>query len=568
MGGFRSFSRRRVAATLALSVAFAVGLAVRWAIETPVYALGSDHVQHLLLAKSLAAGEGFHSGGSQHPDLTRPPLIPVLTAGLSWLTGDVDTAAKILVLLASALVVVPLYVLARDTFGRRAGLAALPIGALSGLVATAGLMTEPLFVLFGLSAAAATWSAVRRGRFAGLLAAGALSGACALARFEGLALVPPLALWAAVGAGRPYRDPATRTRALFALALVGGALSVYGPYAAWVSVKLGRWEPAPGIQYLRDTRTVSDRLRLRDVEEGPHVEWFERSQYLVAADHRRRILETYFTEGTLLAPDPGMAGTDGPIDSEATPPRWIDLAKRRAAITLRNLRDIPYNLHAAGLLPVVAVVLGAAGVTAALRTRRSRRALGYLASLAAVAFAPALSHVEARFLYLPFALGLVVSAGGWGWLARRLPLPRGGAARVVRVAVHVGIALAIAYTGVRRHHMGHSGRFQVASFRKALAPVVARELPPGPILAVQMHVPFWAGRPYRPIPVGDIGVVLDYARSEGAAGLVFDDKNDLPRRPHLSVLMQDPPPDGLRLVLSRPLPEGGEVRVFALSDPL
>jgi hypothetical protein len=566
MVGFRSFSSRRRAAALALLAALAAGLVVRWAVETPVYALGSDHVQHLLIARSLAAGEGFHSGGSQHPDLTRPPLIPVLTAGLSWSTGaDVETAAKILVLVTSALIVVPLYVLARNAFGWRAGLAALPIGAFSSLVATAGLMTEPLFVLFGLSAAAATWSGLRRGRPLALLAAGAFAGICALSRFEGLALVPLLALWAILGTGRPHRGPATR--AFFALALVGGALALYAPYAAWVSVRLGRWEPAPGIQYLRDTRTVSDRLKLRDVEGGPDVEWFERSQYLVARDHRRRILETYFTDRTLLEPDPDMMGADAAIDHDnGPPPRWMDLAKRRTDITLENLRVIPYTLYDAGLLPALPVALGAIGTIAALRKRRTRRAMAYVASLAAVSFIPATSHVEARFLYLPFVFGLVVSAEGWGWLAGRLPGSRGLAGRVARVAVHAAIVVLIAYTGVH-HHTGHSGRYQVASSRKALGPLVARELPPGPILAVQMHVPFWAGRPYRPIPVGDIALVLDYARSEGAAGLVFDDKNDLPRRPHLSLLMEDPPPAGLRLVLSRPLPGGGEVRVFALSPP-
>ena len=70
-----------------------------------------------------------------------------------------------------------------------------------------------------------------------------------------------------------------------------------------------------------------------------------------------------------------------------------------------------------------------------------------------------------------------------------------------------------------------------------------------------MQVPYWADRPYLPIPVGEITTVLDYARFERAAGLVYDSSEDLSRRPHLYVLLEQPPPPGLRLTFSMPLPE-------------
>jgi hypothetical protein len=39
-------------------------------------ALLSDSFHYMLLGDALAHGRGFVSGGSQHPDLTRAPLLP------------------------------------------------------------------------------------------------------------------------------------------------------------------------------------------------------------------------------------------------------------------------------------------------------------------------------------------------------------------------------------------------------------------------------------------------------------------------------------------------------------
>jgi 4-amino-4-deoxy-L-arabinose transferase-like glycosyltransferase len=567
MGRVGRFTRRQTFVAVLLAVA--LGFAIRWAVETPVYAYGSDHFQHLLIARSLAAGEGFSSGGSQHPDLSRPPLFPVLTAGFLLLTGNVELAAQILIVLASALVVVPLFVLARNTFGPRAAMAALPLGALSRLVASAGLMTEPLFLFLGLSAGAATWSAVRRPRYLAFFAAGVVAGASALARFEGVALIPILAAWAAIGSGR--RPPRPGPRLARALALLAGALLLYGPYVAWVSSQTHRWNPTPGVQYLRDMREVSDRLALRSVE-GPWVPWTERAQYLVSADRRHRVLETYFNDGILLEPDHSqLAGSEPPAPpagSGSDPRRWMHLILRRFNIAVGNLSRLPYRLHSSDFLPLAPVALGLVGAISALRLRRTRRALLYLVTLAIAALSPVLSHIEARFLYLPFAVGLIVSAGGWGWIASRLSALRGRGAGIARIAVHVGIASLVASSAFH-HHTGHDARYRRSWFRQQFAAHASRELPPGPILAVQMHVPYWAGRPYRAIPVGDADVLLDYARSQGAVGVFFDSTEDLRRRPHLRTLLEDPPPAGLLLVVVEPLPDNaGEVRLFeVVSEP-
>jgi hypothetical protein len=131
----------------------------------------------------------------------------------------------------------------------------------------------------------------------------------------------------------------------------------------------------------------------------------------------------------------------------------------------------------------------------------------------------------------------------------------------------VTLVALVAFSGLH-HHAGHTLRYQLASFRREFAPVVAAELPPGPVLARQMHVPYWAGRVYRPIPMATPESLLDFARAHGAAGVFLDSVQDMELRPHLSALLEDPPPPGFRLVVSRTRPEGGEVRLFAVApDP-
>jgi hypothetical protein len=211
---------------------------------------------------------------------------------------------------------------------------------------------------------------------------------------------------------------------------------------------------------------------------------------------------------------------------------------------------------------------------------RRGRGLGYLFLLTAGAVAPILSHLEGRFLYTPFALGLVVAAGGWSWLDGRLRnLPgsrpdrdddrsrRGvpGGRPIARIAIHLGLGWMVLAAGMAHAFML---RFQpeVLAVQQEVAALL-EQAPPGALMVIQPHLAYHAGRAYRMLPMGPPSTVLDYARATGASLLALEGSRDLGLRPGLLDSGGGMPPAGFRLLLEKPDPRGGTVQVFALTPP-
>lgn len=582
---------RRAAAALVLAVV--AGLAVRLVLQRRYTPLASDSVHYVLLARALASGQGFVSGGSQHPDLSRSPMLPLLTAGVVRATGlDALSAGRFTVAFTSALLVVPLFFLTRRLFGALAALAALPLGAFSCTLGTAiHVMPAAPYLLFAVGAIAAVWSAGRRPRPALFVAAGALAGAAALARTEGVVIAIAVAGWAVLDVwfrrrtarSRPTRGTRgshgtrgsrrLRTGLARGLLVASAAAAVYGPYAVWASWRLGRLSPIPGMQYVSDIREVCDRLSLRDMD-GPDLPWSERATYVVSADRKQRVLETWFDTRVLLPPAATFAeasrsaGGAAPIPET---PTLHNLTGRRIRIIMQSVRELPFVLREGHYLPVVPVALGMVGLVTALARRSRRRAVFFVAVMGAASFAPLFSHIEARFLYAPFALGLTVAAGGWGWIAARL-LGAGGApglavraVRAVGAAIHVALVAGVAASGVG-HTDGVVEPLARQALHKEIAAEIARVAGDGPVLAVQGNAPFWAERPYRAVPIGSPSIVLDYAHAQAATCLVLEGDRDLRRRPELDPLTHEPAPPGFHLVLKRPSPQGGDLRVFRIES--
>jgi 4-amino-4-deoxy-L-arabinose transferase-like glycosyltransferase len=552
MTGRAALRRRAIAAGV---LAVALGVAARSYWMTDPQPRFSDAYSYLLIARSIADGDGYDTGGSQHPSVTRSPLYPLLLAAASELAPSTESAAWVLSLALGALSAIPLALLARRIGGRAAAVAALGLASVSCLVASAGWgLPEPLYLLLFLSAASASWSASRAPTAARGALAGVLAGLTALTRPEGVVWIAILPLW--LLAGTPA--VAARLKGRFAAAGSAGALAlaVYAPYALWASLSLGRFEPIPGITYLRDMRTVSDIYGLRDGSTPPK-DWTERARFVTDASHRELLLNAWFLERRLVPPDPRFADVSRATERAGQSPLSVGALRRRRNIVLGNLVRIPAALAREHLLPIVPVALGAAGLVSLVRRRRVR-ALAFLAWIFAGTLAPFASHVEERFLYAPFAVGLAVAAVGWGALDRpmRHNLP-------ARIGAHSVLLAAVALAVVRHPFPGRDARAEFRAQRR-LGSEIARELPPGPVLAVRPAVPYWARRPYLPIPLGRPEDVLVYARTQGAVAIILETREDSRRRPELAPLLGDRPPEGFETVLDAPEAGGAPMRVLRI----
>jgi hypothetical protein len=230
---------------LLLLAAVGVGFVVQVFVALRAQPFGSDSFHYLLLAQSLASGHGFVSGGSQHPDATRLPVYPALIACAYLAVRDLERAAILITAAGGAMAVLPLTMLARATFGRRAFGPAVALGTFSCVIGVAWrLLPEAVYLPLALGSVACTWWSVRRPSRDASLLTGVVSAIAAVTRAEGLAWVLFAGSWSFLDGGpaRPGR-PGRWARASLVLLTAG---SIYAVYVATVSVRLGRFEPFPG----------------------------------------------------------------------------------------------------------------------------------------------------------------------------------------------------------------------------------------------------------------------------------------------------------------------------------
>ena len=221
-GLIRRLPRGRVALVGAL-----LGLALVLRLAVAIAAFGSpqsgDAREYDFRARLIASGQGFGAppaflhvtdvprlrptgvqwpGGG--PTAFRPPLYPLLLAGLYAVVGPSDTAGRILQVLIGTAVVALTGLIAFQLWGWRVAGVALGLSAVFAPAIVLGriLLSEPLFVLLMLMAIAAGLQARRRPRdWRWPLATGLLCGLAMLTRSAGIALTPCIALL--VWAGRP-----------------------------------------------------------------------------------------------------------------------------------------------------------------------------------------------------------------------------------------------------------------------------------------------------------------------------------------------------------------------------
>ncbi|HEX2084317.1 MAG TPA: glycosyltransferase family 39 protein [Solirubrobacteraceae bacterium] len=219
--------RLLVAAILALALTLRLGLALLYDPPRPT----GDAVDYELHAIGLAELQSYPASRvAPGSSAFRPPGYPVALAVVYEVFGQGEDAPRVFGAVVGTVAVGLLGIVALLLFGRRAALVAMAIAAVFPplVMVSVATLSEGLFVALVLGALACALAARRDpGRLAWVVAAGALAGAAALTRTNGLVILLPLVL------AVPHRR----------LVLLAAALVVIAPWTIRNATELGAFVP-------------------------------------------------------------------------------------------------------------------------------------------------------------------------------------------------------------------------------------------------------------------------------------------------------------------------------------
>jgi 4-amino-4-deoxy-L-arabinose transferase-like glycosyltransferase len=288
---------RRPLAILGAILFLALGIRLILALQTDTATfLSVDGHDYQEIARNLATGKGFAISHyrwfepapriqpSTHPDLYRPPLLPIVGALLYHLPGDWLVWARLSVIVLSLGMVVLIYLLGTALFGPSIGLVAAAVLAVDPFAVhyASTWSTETLFAVCLLAAIASLAWARRTPRPAYYIATGASLGLACLARPTGLLVFAGLAVWLLVA-----RQRAGRFLAFFPVALT--ALVVVTPWAARNAAVEGI--PNPGTFFGPYNLWLGNNHRMHEIYSAGESEAFTPLlQSMYAEDSKAHVL--------------------------------------------------------------------------------------------------------------------------------------------------------------------------------------------------------------------------------------------------------------------------------------
>jgi 4-amino-4-deoxy-L-arabinose transferase-like glycosyltransferase len=231
---------------LALGAIALLGFAVRaWSATHPVVDPGPDADAYASLARALFEHHSYGSPG-QTSTSDWSPGAPLLFGAVYWLTGGVNPeAARLVVALLGAVMVVFTFLIARRLAGRWAGLvAALLVATYPTYIENNGqLLSEPLAAFLLTAALLGMLWAAERGRVWAWAIPGVTLGALVLTRPEYQAIC---VVFAALVAWRLWRDTSVRRAVSGVAVLAACAAVVVIPWMARNHAEVGQWTVSTG----------------------------------------------------------------------------------------------------------------------------------------------------------------------------------------------------------------------------------------------------------------------------------------------------------------------------------
>nr|MBC7244106.1 glycosyltransferase family 39 protein [Chloroflexota bacterium] len=212
------------------------------ALLLPQRIVWGDEPFYLWLGRNWLTGRGYTFTG--YSDVHHTPMYPLLSGLFYLLTHNMELASDICYVLFGVLLVIPMYLLAKEMYRREVGYITIALLAIYPAVATAplfwGTLTEPPYYFFVYTGLLMALLAMRRERLWSYLLAGICFGLAYLTRPEAVAYVAIGGLLLALV--RLFERKLFTRRTLVALTLyVVGFLLLFLPYAYYVARETGSW---------------------------------------------------------------------------------------------------------------------------------------------------------------------------------------------------------------------------------------------------------------------------------------------------------------------------------------
>lgn len=483
--------------------------------------LHGDEPSYLLIARSLAQGEGYLLSG--RPDLHYGPLFPWLLSLPLRLWNDPEWASATIYIVAGALFVIPFFLLARALYGsppaRLATLLVTIFPALTAAPLVSVSMTEPIYLLFLFSGLALSWRVLSAGRdsqpplavYAGI---GIAFGLAYLTRPEAVAYIA-IFLGLCVLQRIVRRDDRSlrQWRGPLLALVIFAALAA--PYVAYLHGQTGRWMLSGKVQITFDigTNVIRNDARGYDLAiasldaTGEDLIWFSAERF------RTNIVRE------LLPPS-----------------RFIYRLRRNWNL----MSEAVFSAQTLSPWLLALIALGLFG------SPWSRRRLGVEFFLLAVLSPLAtylIFHVEARFLVALYPVAMLWVALGLerlsGWMQESLRLLQqrstlspgtSALARTLPLAFTVAVLLLATGGTLGQRVLLPWDRKEAGEWLRLHAP------PEAAVMSRSPEISLYADRPSLPSPNADWPQVLDYARRNGASYYVADRRELTELRPQLSFL--------------------------------
>jgi len=499
------------------------------ALLEPQRIVWGDEPFYLWLGRNWLTGRGYSFTG--YSDVHHTPMYPLLSGLFYLLTHNLELASDICYVLFGVLLVIPVYLLAREIYGREVGYVSVALLAIYPAISTAplywGTLTEPPYYFFVYTGLLMVLLAMRRERAWAYATAGICFGLAYLTRPEAIAY---LAVGGVVLAVVKLCEKRLFTRTtLIGLSLyITGFLLFFGPYAYYVYQETGSWmvSEKAGVTFVTciglsegNTRAF-DRATWGLDSSGVEVFFFSRESYHVSMIDVIRAHPSEFMQ--LLA---------------------------------RNIRRFIGSLLSSRLLPYYLLpLLGLAFFKNAWDKARAKGELLLLASLTPV-MVFLVFFIQDRYIAtllptLVIWLGLGAYELG-GWLKRTVEnLLEGhtlGEFWRTTLSIIPTLILVLFFAFMQPRVVGvytSTGSFRPE--HKTVGLWLRDNIPPDSVVMSRYPaIAFYADARWEPTPNAEYAQVLTYARANRVQYFVLDELETRELRPQLAFLLDESavPPD-------------------------